>query len=353
MHVVNHSLDLAFCSLFFAFVVFLLNANPIGAVTVSLETNDPSGVSYWEIGENMPTARNELAAVLLDKKIYVIGGEDIAAGGSQKDTLEVYDIVKEEWIKSNIAQIPASLDHTAAASYDGKIYVVGGFHERKTPTDKLFIYDPKKNEWEEGKPLPSPRGALTAEFINGTLYAIGGLNSSQIPVDTNEAYDPQTNTWTTKSPMPTARHHLSSAVIDGKLFAVGGRILGNGVPSEDMDEALSNFDRNEMYDPQSDSWLIRESMLVNRSGFTAATFNGNIYVFGGEGVGEVYDSVEKYDPIANSWRFEAPLPTGRMGLKAVPVDNRIYVVGGQLIDQSGLVPLDTNEVLHLGENTLK
>lgn len=309
--------------------------------------NVNSNSSYWEIGPNMSNARNELAAVLLDNKIYVIGGEDIAAGGNQKDTLEVYDIVNGKWLENKTAQMPASLDHTAAATYDGKIYVVGGFHERKTPTDKLYIYDPKKNEWDEGTPLPSARGALTADFINGTLYAIGGLNSSHIPTNTNEAYDPKTNTWTTKSPMPTARHHISSAVIDGKLFVVGGRILGNGVMSEDMDEALSNFDRNEVYDPQSDSWEIREPMLVKRSGFTAAAHNGNMYVFGGEGIGEVYDSVEKYDPVSNGWTFEEPLPTGRMGLEAVAVDAKIYVIGGQLIDQSGLVPLNVNEILHV------
>lgn len=316
--------------------------------------NDNSNGSYWDIGEKMPTARNELAAVLLDKKIYVIGGEDIAAGGSQKDTLEVYDTVQEKWLENNsIAQIPASLDHTAAATYDGKIYVAGGFQERKTPTDKLFIYDPRKNEWQEGRPLPSPRGALTADFINGTLYAVGGLNSSHIPANTNEAYDPKTNTWTSKSPMPTARHHISSAVIDGKMYVVGGRILGNGVMSEDMDEALTNFDRNEMYDPQTNSWVTLEPLLVKRSGFTATALNGYVYVFGGEGVGEVYDSVEKYDPIANSWTFEAPLPTGRMGLEAVPVDDRIYVVGGQVINQSGLVPLDANEIMHAGIKTEK
>lgn len=351
MSVLKHSPQLAISGLIFAIILCIVFDNDVYASIRTAGTNDTSNSSYWETGQKMPSARNELAAALLDNKIYVIGGEDIAAGGSQKDTLEVYDIIDGKWLESNIAQMPASLDHTAAATYDGKIYVVGGFFERKTPTDKLFIYDPKKNEWQEGRPLPSPRGALTADFINGTLYAIGGLNSSHIPANTNEAYDPKTNTWSTKSPMPTSRHHISSAVIDGKLFVVGGRILGNGVMSEDMDEALTNFDRNEVYDPQSDSWEIREPMLVKRSGFTAAAFDGNMYVFGGEGVGEVYDSVEKYDPLFNSWTFEAPLPTGRMGLKAVPDDDKIYVIGGQLIGQSGLVPLDVNEIMHVGKNT--
>jgi N-acetylneuraminic acid mutarotase len=344
----KYSSHLALSGFIFTLVLFFVFDNEVYPLTNNKAINVNFNSSYWEIGQNMSSARNELAAVLLDNKIYVIGGENIAAGGSQKDTLDVYDTVKGKWIEdNNIAQMPASLDHTAAATYDGKIYVVGGFHERKTPTDKLYIYDPEKNEWEEGTPLPSPSGALTADFINGTLYAIGGLNSSHIPTNTNEAYDPKTNSWTTKSQMPTARHHISSAVIDGKLFVVGGRILGNGVMSEDIDEALSNFDRNEVYDPKSDSWEIREPMLVKRSGFTAAAYNGNLYVFGGEGIGEVYDSVEKYDPGSNAWTFEAPLPTGRMGLKAVPVDDRIYVIGGRTIDQSGLVPLNVNEILYV------
>ena len=45
-------------------------------------------------------------------------------------------------------------------------------------------------------------------------------------------------------PMPTARHHLQTTVFDGKLFALRGRILGDGIPSEDIDEAKSNFNRN-------------------------------------------------------------------------------------------------------------
>jgi N-acetylneuraminic acid mutarotase len=353
VNITKYSSHLALGGFIFALVLFIVFNNEVYPSTDSTAIDVNSNSSYWEIGQNMSSARNELAAILLDNKIYVIGGEDIAAGGSQKDTLEVYDTINGKWLKNNIAQMPASLDHTAAATYDGKIYVVGGFHERKTPTNTLLIYDPKTNEWTEGRSLPSARGALTAEFINGTLYAIGGLNSSQVPVSTNEAYNPNTNTWTSKAPMPTARHHHSSAVADGKLYALGGRILGNGVPSEDIDEGLSNFDRNEVYDPQSDSWEIREPMLVKRSGFTATAFSGYVYVFGGEGVAEVYDSVEKYDPLSNSWSFQAPLPTGRMGLKAVSFDDRIYVIGGQLIDQSGLVPLNVNEILHIKNGTVK
>ena len=306
---------------------------------------------YWSIGENMSERRNEVTAVVLNGKIYAIGGEDKASGGGQKNTVEVYDIAKAKWV-NDTAPMPLPLDHTASAVHDGKIYVVGGFLKHKVPTDKVFIYDPQKNQWQEGKSLPSSIGAaLNAQFINGILYVVGGLNSSDVPVNTNYAFDPKTNTWSTKAPMPTARQHLQTAVVDGKLYALGGRILGDGVQSEDLDESTSNFNRNEMYDPQTDSWTIREPMLTKRSGFAAtAAPDGNIYVFGGEGIKKVLDSVEKYNPKLDKWTYEKPMPTGRFGIKSVSFGDKIFVLGGQLIGNSSLVPLNINEIFHIGKD---
>jgi N-acetylneuraminic acid mutarotase len=177
---------------------------------------------------------------------------------------------------------------------------------------------------------------------------VGGLNSSQVPVNTMEAYDPESNTWTSKTPMPTARHHLELAAIDGKLFALGGRILGDGVQSDDMDESLTNFNRNEMYDPQTDTWSVKQPMLSKRSGFAATSANGQIYIFGGEGIRESLASVEKYNPLTNEWTHEPSMPSERIGLEAVTVNNKIYTIGGQIsTPESGLVMLDTNEIFNL------
>jgi N-acetylneuraminic acid mutarotase len=163
-------------------------------------------------------------------------------------------------------------------------------------------------------------------------------------VNKNEAYDLESNTWTEKAPMPTARHHLSSAVVDGKLFALGGRILGNGVPSEDLDEALSNFNNNEMYDPITDTWTVKQPMQDKRSGFTASALDGQIYVFGGQDVERIFESVERYNPSSDTWVYIAPLPSERMGLVAVEVNKKIYTIGGQ---RSGLISLNVNEILNV------
>src|SRR4029078_7575449 len=152
----------------------------------------------------------EVSSVSLDNKIYVIGGMD------EKGTtniVQTYNIETNKW--KNVSPLPKRLDHTAADTFEGKIYVVGGFNSSGFSTNFLFIYDPITDKWEQGKNMPSPRGALTAKFIDGILYAIGGdetvlydikkVYNPQGVVRANEAYDPNTNSWTVRSPMPTAR----------------------------------------------------------------------------------------------------------------------------------------------------
>jgi N-acetylneuraminic acid mutarotase len=128
---------------------------------------------------------------------------------------------------------------------------------------------------------------------------------------------------------------------------LGGRILGNGVPSEDIDEAVSNLNNNEMYDPRTDSWTIYQPMPTKRSGFAAAAANGQIYVFGGQDVGGVFNSVEKYDPSSNKWTYEQPMPSARMGMGAVTIDGKIYLIGGQI---GGRDSITTKEVLDINSD---
>ena len=344
--VLSHSAKLpALTALAFIFLVMNIVATDNAVIGSSRSSHE--GESYWTLAKSMPTARGEFGAVLLKDKIYALGGVDYGSTVDKKDVVEVYDIDQNRW-SNDVKPMPVALDHFASAEYGGKIYVVGGFVEKKIPTDKVFIYDPQKNEWQEGKSLPSARGALKAQFISGILYAVGGLNSSEVPVNTNYAYDPNTNTWTTKAPMFTSRQHMASAVIDGKLYVMGGRILGDGVPSEDISQTLTNFNRVETYDPKTDSWTQVQPMLTKRSGFTAASANGQIFVFGGQDVIGISDTVEKYDPAMNRWTFDKPMSSERFASSAVAFDGRIYVLGGQVIDNSDLIASSLNEVFHSG-----
>jgi N-acetylneuraminic acid mutarotase len=288
----------------------------------------------WSMGADMPTPRSEAAYASLGTKIYVIGGAGNTSPGNKK-IVEAYDPTTNTWT-TGISPLLVALNHPAADSYNGKLYVVGGYLDDRIPTNRLFIYDPARNTWNEGASMPTARAALTAKFINGILYVVGGANSDFKKLSTNEAYDPSTNTWSTKAPMPTARNHLSSSAVDDKLYAIGGRTSG---PS-------GNINTNEAYDPSTNTWSTKAPMPTARGGLASAAISGNIYSFGGEAPTFVFDTNEKYDTATNTWSTETNLPTARHGLTAVASGSDIYIMGGGLEPTTSKPATGVNEIFH-------
>ena len=117
----------------------------------------------------MPTAKSELISTVLDNKIYVIGGFE--NGRSPTPEVEVYDPISNNW--SIVASLPQPLNHTAAASYNGKLYMVGGgYLDRNALSSRLFIYDSSTNQWPQGTNLPTAVFAISFMF-SGFLFWIG------------------------------------------------------------------------------------------------------------------------------------------------------------------------------------
>src|ERR687891_541886 len=265
------------------------------------QTTTTTAESFWTDGAPMPTPRTEVTAAVLEDDIYVIGGFD--EFGQVTGIVEVYNIANNTWSKA-AAPLPVPLHHTAAASYNGKIYVVGGYTAPWSPSNKLFIYDPVQNSWQEGKSMPTARGALNVNFVNGIIYAIGGRISGSLEnISVNEAYDPEQDTWITNlEAMPSKRSGIAAAAA--------------------ADAAAATAD--------------------NASSINAS----NIYVFGGEEPFRTFNNNEKYDATTNKWTSEPPMPTARHGLVAVYMkDDKIYVIGGG--PQPGLSVSGANEIFHV------
>jgi N-acetylneuraminic acid mutarotase len=306
----------------------------------SITSASEKSSSMWFRGANMPTPRTDFTGAVLNGKVYIIGGFNNE--GKTTDIVEFYDPETDSW--GTVHPLPERLNHAAAASYNDKLYVVGGYRDEYDPrslSKELFVYDPLTDKWQKGAPMPTAKGALTANFINGTLYAVGGVDQSGV-LDSNLAYDPNVNAWTEKKPMPTAREHLASAVVDGKLYVVGGRAGG-------LENPMPNLDVNEAYDPIKNSWTVLEPMPSKRGGLAAAASspNGSIFVYGGEERGGMFSNNEKYDPRTDKWTEDISMPTARHGLVALTIDDKIYVVGGGL--EPGLSVSGVNEIFLIGK----
>jgi len=278
----------------------------------------------------MPIATAELEVVELDDKIYVMGGF-VPGGKGSLDTVQIYDTKTDTWKMGS--SMPKPLNHLAASTFDGKIYVVGGF-EHGLPaiaawlaTNYLFIYDPTSDTWIRGVDMPTGRGALTAQFIDGKLYAvggksvlshgIGGIIFPEIDYTINEVYDPVTNSWEQKARMPTPRDHIVSAVVDEKMYVIGGR----------QGHRENSLSVNEVYDPKTNTWSVLEPMPTIRSGSTASVLNNTIFVFGGETDERTFNTNEQYIP-NEGWITHANMTLQRTGLGSATVGDKIYLIGG-------------------------
>ena len=297
---------------------------------------------HWVKLAPVPTPSEEYTFTSLNGKIYLIGGNSIA-GKTSPGLVQEYDTATDKWTKKK--DMPIRANHMTAAAAGDKIYVFGGQENAEggqIPIDKTWEYNAAMDSWKPLAPMPTARTAATAVEFQGKIYVIGG-NSVQAGVKlgpmtnavpmrslgVNEVYDPATNRWETKREMPTARNHVAIGVVNGKIYVIGGRIGGANLAS------TVNVGLNEVYDPVADAWgAQRAEMPVTRTGVGWATYQGKIYLTGGENVGPlmhaVYGNFQVYDPATNTWAELPPIAPPRHGTNVAAIGNRIYVMGGHI-----------------------
>jgi N-acetylneuraminic acid mutarotase len=270
----------------------------------------------WQAAAPMPLARSELAATVLDGRLYVAGG--IAQLGATP-AFQVYDPGTDSW--RALAPLPEPRHHFGMAALDGRIYVSGGY-----PTlpffagdarSQLWVYDPAGDHWQSAAAMPLRRAAHAMVALDGRLYVAGGVGQAPEKL---LRYDPAADRWDVPAaPLPTLREHLAAVALDGKLHVIGGRWRGKG-----------NLATLEIYDPAADAWRRGADMPSPRGGITAAALAGHLHVTGGEDLssGETFAAQDVYDPATDRWTSAAPLPAARHGLASGVTDNRWYVVGG-------------------------
>jgi len=279
--------------------------------TVSLALSDS-----WISKADMPTARRNLAAAVLDGRIYVIGGAPGNSGGLS--TVEVYDPATDTW--TTILPMPTPRAGMGIGVVNGKIYAIGGMTMPNGSFNTVEEYDPATDKWTRKADMPTRRFGLSTSVVNGKIYAIGGQGSWPNVISKVEEYDPATDTWSEKRPMQTARAHLSTSVVNGKIYAIGGVL--------EYPEIASIV---EEYDPVANTWRKKADMPTARTFLATSVLNGRIYAMGGSTTdpdGPPMSIVEEYDPATDTWTAKADMLTARGHLAAGTVNGKIYAIGG-------------------------
>src|SRR5207244_13521021 len=108
----------------------------LDTVEVSTSGSLPSGT--WQTGKSMDVGREAAAAAAgFDGKIYVLGG---FRDGVAQAIVEVYDPSLSQW--PSIAHMPTRRwGHAAVTGPDGRIYALGGVHEVSGALDAVEASD--------------------------------------------------------------------------------------------------------------------------------------------------------------------------------------------------------------------
>ncbi len=272
----------------------------------------------WIARAALPLPRSEMAwATVLGGKMHIVGGY-----GEQRvdrNYHHLYDPASNKWL--NAAELPRGANHVGVVVLDEKLYAIGGHTEQNRKPDNLcFVFE--GGVWRKIAPLPRPFAAIGCAALDGLIHAIGGAIGDTFPtkksVDWHYVYDPKADAWSTRRPMPTGRDHTGTLTADGRIHVIGGRV----------DSFHTNSNLHHAYDAREDKWYARAPLPTARSGHGAVLYRDRIFVMGGEGTNRVYGQNEAYDLKTDKWMSYAPMTTPRHGLGAVAIGDFIYVSGG-------------------------
>ena len=227
----------------------------VAAVVSAAHLHAQAGLR-WVKAAPFPEPEEELYAVTVNGKMYVIGGFGYMPFGNPPGLVYEYDPGPDKWTKKKI--LPQRVHHQAQAVYNNKIYVFGGCRMGIFGTDavnNVWEYDPATDNYRAMAPIPGPRCSAVAATVNGKIYLIGGIE----PFENGKGKPHQRKEPGVRpggehvgaadlSPMPTTRNHAFVGVVNNKIYVIGGRQAAGMIPYS------SNTDVVEEYDPATNTW---------------------------------------------------------------------------------------------------
>jgi DNA-binding CsgD family transcriptional regulator/N-acetylneuraminic acid mutarotase len=272
--------------------------------------------SRWKMMAALPEGRTGVAAVALEDRIVIIGGETVTGVSA-----EVYsmDPLTDGWVR--LQDKPTAVADAEAAVVGGLIYVPGGRLAHGGTTDVLEVFDPSAESWRRAAPVPRPVSGYGLTAFEGRLYLIGGWDGRKA-LASCYSYDPDSDRWTELPPLPSRRAFAGVAVASGVLYAVGGRdgdqLLDSSV---ELPLGVSATTRHI-------EWQAGPSLAEPRSGGALLSVADLLYLFGGSGSTSRAGVLELV-PGQDRWSPADDLPTRDWSdFGAARLGPQIVLVGG-------------------------
>lgn len=316
-------------------------------ITNIAHSQNENVTTHWESRETTgtPLARHENSFVAVGKNFYLLGGRGIKP-------ISIYNTETNTWTEGAAPTI--EIHHFQGVAYNDKLYVIGamtGKYPYETPVTHMLIYDPEKDNWEDGPEIPEERrrGSCGVVIDGNSVYMVSGIvdghNGTHVPW--MDRYDFKTGKWTVLADAPRARDHFQAAIGDGKIYAVGGR-NSSFATQQTFELTIPEVD---VYDIRKNAWhtLVETANLpTQRAGTSTVLYENQLILIGGESSTQelAHTEVEALNLTTMKWKALPPLNRGRHGTQAILHDNGIYIAAGSG-NRGGKPELDSLEKLAL------
>ena len=200
----------------------------------------------------------------------------------------------------------------SAVIVDRKLYVVGGrgsFCERTVYPVSIEVFKVSGLHCApvcDDLPLDLKQARTDHVVLSrsGVLYVIGGIKCSSI-LDSCESIDTTSALHYDMANMHKCRGGLAAVILEDHIIALGGQTSFN-----------KGSQSVESFSFVSKQWTFIESMISSRYDHCACVFNNKIFVLGGHGS----STIEVYDPLCKKWKVHEKLSVRRFRCSIVEVE---------------------------------
>jgi N-acetylneuraminic acid mutarotase len=273
----------------------------------------------WATKTSIPASHLFAKAGAINGIIYVVGGEN--SSSQSISTVRAYNIATNTW--SIRASLPGNRSAPNGASViNGRLYVSGGISNTGGASRNLFVYNPTTNTWLQKANMPHPAACGAQGVINGLLYVYAPPGGSCGALHGFYRYNPATNTWTVRATPPSLHVSPVAGVIAGKFYLAGGT----------ADNALNPNLALHVYTPATNSWATRAPLPSKHQYAAGGALDGKLYVAGGANFDLLgappIGTVRVYDPGTNAWATKVSMLTPRYYAAGINAGGLIWVISG-------------------------
>ena len=131
----------------------------------------------WYACNNLPSPHQQMQAVIINDKLYLLGGVDKDHRVSPQVFVSSLDTLSTHQLNWQSAPNTPLCGSAPVVLYNKFLLTVGGGKEDDSATSDVYIFSPSTDQWKHLTSIPSARGYPAVVGVAENILVIGGVNT--------------------------------------------------------------------------------------------------------------------------------------------------------------------------------